>query len=64
MDAYDLSDMIKRMWMDHADKNSGQLDKSGNKINVIVNTEEGYRRVVGLHWNREIKSIELVLDDE
>ena len=64
MDAYDLSDMMKKMWADHADKASGDLTKPKNKISVVINTEEGYRQVIGLFWNREINKIEMVLDND
>ena len=64
MDAYDLSDMMKKMWADRADKASGDLTKPKNKISVVINTNEGYRQVIGLFWNREINKIEMVLDND
>ena len=64
MDAYDLSDLMKKMWADNADKASGQLPKPKNKITVIVNTDDGYREVTGLLWNRELNRIEMVLDND
>lgn len=64
MDAYDLIEMMKTMWVDKVDKSSGQLDKSKGKIGVVVHTDEGYRNVIGVFWNRETNKIELVLDTE
>jgi hypothetical protein len=64
MDAYDLADSLKSMWAQHFDKASGSLPKPENKIRVVVNTDDGLREVVGLHWNRETNNIELVLDNE
>jgi hypothetical protein len=48
MDAYDISDKIKKYWCALYPKDSGQLAKSKNKVMVLVNTEYGYREVVGV----------------
>ncbi len=62
MDAYDLSDKIKKYWMALYPKNSGELPKSKAKIKVLVSTEYGYREVVGVSIVND--SIELELDKE
>ena len=62
MDAYDISDKIKKYWCALFPKNSGELPKSKKVIKVIVNTPEGYREVVGVYINED--RIELVLDKE
>jgi hypothetical protein len=43
-------------------KNSGEINKSRNKVKVVVNTPEGYREVVGVHIQEGM--IELDLDKE
>jgi hypothetical protein len=62
MDAYDLADKLKKYWMALYPKNSGELPKSKQKIRVVINTEEGYREVVGVHIQEDM--IELELDKE
>jgi hypothetical protein len=48
MDAYDISDKIKKYWCAIYPKDSGLLAKSKRKVMVLVNTEYGYREVVGV----------------
>lgn len=62
MDAYDISDKIKKYWCALYPKNSGELPKSKMKVRVVVNTAEGYREVVGVHIQDDM--IELELDKE
>lgn len=62
MDAYDISDKIKKYWCALYPKNSGEMPKPKRVIKVIVNTPEGYREVVGVYINED--RIELVLDKE
>lgn len=62
MDAYDLSDKIKKYWCAVYPKNSGEIVKNKTKVRVVVNTTEGYREVVGVHINDDM--IELELDKE
>ena len=64
MDAYDLSNAVKQKWVDHSDKRSGMLEKDKNHMAVMVWTEEGYREVVGVFFNKDINAIELILDQE
>ena len=64
MDAYDISNKIKDVWMQHSDKNSGMLSKKIVEMPVVLRTEEGYRKVVAVLWNVELNKIELVLDTE
>ena len=62
MDAYDISDKIKKYWCAVVPKNSGELNKSNKKVRVVINTPDGYREVVGVHITDNI--IELELDKE
>lgn len=64
MDAYDLYQAIKYLWAENSDKRSGSLDKSKQHMAVMINTEYGYREVVGIRMNKEINAIELILDQE
>lgn len=64
MDAYDLIEMLKTVWQHNVDKSSGTIDKSGKKIGCIVHTEDGFRNVIGVRWDPQLKKILLVLDNE
>ena len=63
MDAYDISEKIKKYWCALVPKASGELNKPKNKIRVVVNTPEGYREVVGVYIAGE-NLIKLELDGE
>ena len=45
MDAYNIYHLIKSLWAEYVNKNSGLLDKSKDSIRVCVWTSEGYREV-------------------
>lgn len=62
MDAYDISDKIKKYWCAVVPKNSGEITKSNKKVKVVINTQDGYREVVGVHITDNM--IELELDKE
>lgn len=62
MDAYDISDKIKKYWCALYPKNSGEIHKTLKKVRVIVNTPDGHREVVGVHIHEDM--IELELDKE
>lgn len=62
MDAYDISDKIKKYWAALFPKDSGSGRLSRTAIKVVVNTEYGYREVVGVYIKDD--KIELVLDKE
>ena len=63
MDAPLISEKLKAIWAEHAIKSSGTINKiPGMKVQVW--TEYGYREVIGLCYNNDLKSIELVLDDK
>jgi hypothetical protein len=64
MDAYDISEIMKKMWAEIVPKNSGELSKTTRDIKVCVWTDQGYREVIGLHYNPTAKFIELELDNE
>ena len=62
MDAYDISDKIKKYWCAVVPKNSGEITKINKKVRVVVNTAEGYREVVGVYIKDDM--LELTLDKE
>ena len=62
MDAYDISDKIKKYWCAVVPKHSGEITKSKRKVKVVINTPDGYREVVGVHITDNM--IELELDKE
>ena len=62
MDAYDISDKIKKYWCAVVPKYSGEITKSKRKVKVVINTPDGYREVVGVHITDNM--IELELDKE
>jgi hypothetical protein len=62
MDAYDISEKLKKYWMALYPKNSGELPKSKEPIKVVVMTAEGYREVRGVIINDG--RIELIIDGE
>jgi hypothetical protein len=62
MDAYDISDKIKKYWCAVVPKNSGEITKSKSKVRVVINTPDGYREVVGVCITDNM--IELKLDEE
>lgn len=64
MDAYNIYHLIKRLWSEHVNKNSGTIIKSSDAIKVCVWTPEGYREVVDVVYNDKLKFIELRLDEE
>ena len=64
MDAYDLYHLLKRLWSEHVNKNSGTILKSSDVIRVCVWTPEGYREVKNIYYNEKLKFIELELDKE
>lgn len=62
MDAYEISDKIKKYWCALYPKNSGEITKTKSKIKVVVNTDDGYREVVGVVINDD--KIQLIVDVE
>jgi hypothetical protein len=64
MDAYNIYHMIKGLWAQNVNKNSGLLDKSKDCIKICVWTSEGYREVTNVYYNDKLKFIELELDKE
>lgn len=64
MDAYDISNKMKNIWVENTDKGSGTLSKKYDKMRVCVWTSEGYREVTDLKYNDKLKFIELRLDNE
>lgn len=63
MDAYDISEKIKKYWCALVPKASGEISKPKNKIKVVISTPEGFREVVGVRIEGE-NLIKLVLDEE
>ena len=64
MDAYTLSEDMKKMWAQNAHKVSGHLDMKVFPMTVCVFTDEGYREVVGMVFNDKLGIVELVLDNK
>lgn len=64
MDAYDIADLIKKLWAEHIPKDSGVISKSKYRMPVVVWTEEGYRQVVGITYNSKLNLIQLEMDSE
>lgn len=64
MDAYNIYHLVKRLWSEHVNKNSGTIIKSTDAIKVCVWTSDGYREVTNVVYNDNLKFIELVLDEE
>lgn len=65
MDAYDLYQVIKQLWAEHTNKNSGNISKSDyTNMKVCVWTSEGYREVINANYNHKLNFIELTLDQE
>ena len=64
MDAYNIYHLVKRLWSEHVNKNSGTIIKSTDAIKVCVWTSDGYREVTNVIYNDNLKFIELVLDEE
>jgi hypothetical protein len=62
MDAYDIAGKIQKYWAALYPKNSGEMPKPKSIIKVVVNTEYGYREVVGVQISDN--TIELLLDKE
>ena len=62
MDAYDVAEKIKKYWAALFPKDSGSGKLARATIKVVVNTEYGYREVVGVYIKDD--KIELVLDKE
>ncbi len=62
MDAYDISDKIKKYWMALVPKNSGEITKHKKDIRVVINTPNGYQQVVGVKITDDM--IELQLEKE
>jgi hypothetical protein len=62
LDAYEISDKIKKYWCALYPKNSGELLKTKTRVMVVVNTSEGLREVVGVHIVDD--KIQLELDNE
>jgi hypothetical protein len=63
MDAYDLSNKVKELWIAHSARQSGMMPIKQHMA-VMINTPEGYREVIGAVWNEQNKAIELVTDTE
>lgn len=64
MDAYNIYHLLKKLWAEHTNKNSGIIDKNTGDIRVCLWTQDGYREVTGVHYNHTLKFIELELDEE
>ena len=63
MDAYDISEKMKKYWAALYPKASGELNKTKLPVKVCVWTDQGYREVKGIVINN-LGFIELELDNE
>lgn len=64
MDAYDIYQRIKHFWAQNCDRQSGILNKDFKKMPVVVCTSEGYREIVNVRYDEELKAIVLIKDEE
>jgi hypothetical protein len=64
MDAYNIYHILKRLWAEHTNISSGTITKSYDIMKVCVWTPDGYREVTNVIYNNDLKSIELILDQE
>jgi hypothetical protein len=64
MDAYDIYHRIKHFWSQHCDRQSGILNKDFKKMPVVVWTPEGYREIVNIKYDENLKAIVLIKDKE
>ena len=62
LDAYEISEKIKKYWCALYPKNSGEINKTKKHVKVLVMTDEGYREVIGVHITEDF--IQLELDKE
>jgi hypothetical protein len=59
MDAYDIGNKISKYWAALFPKHSGEMPKPKTVIKVVVNTDEGFREVVGVHIDDGLIVLEL-----
>jgi hypothetical protein len=64
MDVYDLYQKIQQLWVDHVERDSGTLHKKKKHMVAVVNTDEGFREVIGVTWDDEIKAIRQIVDGD
>jgi myo-inositol-hexaphosphate 3-phosphohydrolase len=64
MDAYDIYQRIKTLWSVNCDKQSGVLTHDLKEMKVLVYTQDGYREIVDLRYDENLKSIILIKDEE
>lgn len=64
MDAYDIYQRIKCLWSVNCEKQSGILQHDPVKMPVLIHTEDGYREIVNMKYDEELKAIILIKDVE
>jgi hypothetical protein len=64
MDAYDIYQRIKTLWSVNCDKQSGVLTHNFKEMKILVHTEDGYREIVDMRYDEELKAIVLIKDKE
>jgi hypothetical protein len=64
MDAYDIYQRIKTLWSVNCDKQSGVLTHNFKEMKVLVHTEDGYREILDMRYDEELKAIVLIKDKE
>lgn len=61
MDAYDLINVLRRLWPEHTPKNSGELDKSNKALDMYVRTPHGVWKLNKAYYDPEFG---IMLDTE
>jgi hypothetical protein len=51
MDAYDLMDKMKRLWSQHSSKNSGEINKNSEALNLYVTTPYGVYKMNDVYYD-------------
>lgn len=64
MDAYDIYQRVKYLWTVHCDKQSGVLTHNYKEMRVLVHTDDGFREIVNMRYDEELKAIVLIKDNE
>jgi|VirMetMinimDraft_7_1064189.scaffolds.fasta_scaffold374137_2 hypothetical protein len=64
MDAYDIFQHIRNLWVLNSDKKSGMLVKSCKSMPVLTWTPEGYQQVINARYDENLKAIILITDEK
>jgi len=64
MDAYDIFQHIRNLWVLNSDKKSGMLEKSCKPIPVLTWKPDGYQQVINMRYDENLKAIILITDEK